>query len=175
MANGSVAAVAAALSCIGAFAVPAFLGAVAAATADTWATEFGVRWCKRPRSLSTPRAQPPGTSGAVSLPGTGAALAGALAVAAAGHWWLAGIDARGGLAVGLAGFGGSLVDSLLGAGPQAVYRCDQCGANPQVARHEGCPVAAKRVAGVPGLDNDAVNWIATGAGAVLAVVLSGLL
>ncbi|MGD8699143.1 MAG: DUF92 domain-containing protein [Gemmatimonadales bacterium] len=176
LANGSVAAVAAALSGIGgSLALTAFLGAVAAATADTWATEIGVRWGRRPRSLLTLQPQPPGTSGAVSLAGTGAALIGALAVGLAGHGWVAGIDGHAGLAVALAGFGGSLVDSLLGAGPQAEYRCGRCGASPQVASHEGCPVAAERIAGVPGLDNDAVNWIATGVGASLALLLSRLL
>ena len=175
LANGSVAAVAAALSGVGAIAVTAFLGAVAAATADTWATEIGVRWGRRPRSILTLQPRQPGASGAVSLPGTAAALAGALAVGLAGHWWLAGIDGRAGLAAALAGFGGALVDSLFGAGPQAVYRCDQCGASPQVARHDDCPIVAKRIAGVPGLDNDLVNWIATGTGATLAVLLSRLL
>jgi uncharacterized protein (TIGR00297 family) len=175
LANGSVAAVAAALSGFYALGMTAFLGAVAAATADTWATEIGVRWGRRPRSLLTLQPQPPGTSGAVSLPGTAAALAGALAVGIAGHWWLAAIDPLAGLAVASAGFAGSLVDSLLGAGPQAVYRCGQCGVSPQVARHDGCPFAAKRVAGLPGLDNDSVNWIATGTGAVLAALLNGLL
>lgn len=175
MANGSVAALAAVLSGLGAPAVTAFLGAIAAATADTWATEIGVRWGRRPRSLLTLRRQPPGTSGAVSLPGTVAALAGALAVGFAGLWWLAGIDGRAALAIAVAGFGGSLVDSLLGAGPQAVYSCGHCGATPQVARHDGCPVVAKRIAGVAGLDNDAVNWIATGTGAAVAVLVSGFL
>ncbi len=175
LANGSVAAAAAALSGFGAPATSAFLGAVAAATADTWATEIGVRRGRRPRSLLTLRAQPPGTSGAVSLPGTGAALAGALAVAVAGHWWLAGVDRRVALAVVLAGFGGSLVDSLLGASLQATYHCRTCGGTPQVAKHEGCTVLARRVDGVPGLDNDAVNWVATAVGASLAMFASGLL
>lgn len=175
LANGSVAAVAAALSSVSAVAVTAFLGAVAAATADTWATEIGVRWGRQPRSLLTLQPRPAGTSGAVSLPGTIAALAGALAVGLAGHWWLAEIGGRAAVAVALAGFGGSLVDSVLGAGPQAVYDCRQCGASPQVARHNGCPFVATRIAGVPGLDNDLVNWIATGTGAALAVFLSGLL
>lgn len=175
MANGSIAAAAAALFGFGTAAEVAFLGAVAAATADTWATEIGVRWGQRPRSLLTLQRQPPGTSGAVSLPGTAAALVGALAVGSAGSWWLVGLQGRDAIAVTLAGFIGSLIDSLLGAGPQAVYDCRVCGASPQVARHAGCPTKAARVRGVPGLDNDAVNWIATGSGAAAAVLLRSLI
>ena len=75
------------------------------------------------------------------------------------------------LAVAAAGFVGSAVDSVLGDRLQAVYRCPACGTSPEVARHDGCQVRALRVAGVPGLDNDAVNWITTFSGAVLALVL----
>ena len=78
-------------------------------------------------------------------------------------------------AVGIAGFVGSFVDSLLGAGAQAVYRCSACGASPEVARHDGCPKKAERVGGVPGLDNDAVNWLATLTGALVAASLLALL
>lgn len=175
LANGSIAAVAAVLSGLGAVASMAFLGALAAATADTWATEVGVRLGRRPRSLLTMQPRPPGTSGAVSWPGTAAALAGALAVGLAGHWWLAGLRRHDALVITIAGFAGSLIDSLLGAGPQAVYRCGRCGALPQVARHAGCPSKGERIRGVPGLDNDIVNWIATGTGAAVAVLLGGLL
>jgi uncharacterized protein (TIGR00297 family) len=177
MANGSIAAGAAVATALFDFetaAEVAFLGAVAAATADTWATEIGVRWGRRPRSLLTLQRQPPGTSGAVSLPGSAAALVGALAVGSAGAWWLVGLHGRDAVAVALAGFIGSLVDSLLGAGPQAVYDCRACGASPQVARHSGCETRASRVRGVPGLDNDVVNWVATGMGAAAALLLRGL-
>lgn len=174
LANGSVAAAAAAAWGSSAYAPAACLGAIAAATADTWATEIGIRWGKTPRSILTLRPQPPGASGAVSLFGTVAAMSGALAVGVAGFWLLAEIDAIGVTAVALGGFLGSVVDSLLGAGLQAVYSCPTCGASPQVARHEGCAVRAERVSGLPGLDNDAVNWVATGSGAAAAVLLSVL-
>lgn len=177
LANGSIAAAAATAAALFDFEIVAevaFLGAVAAATADTWATEIGVRWGRRPRSLLTLQRRPPGTSGAVSLPGTAAALLGALAVGLAGYWLLDGLQGRDAIVVTLAGFIGSLIDSLLGAGPQAVYDCRVCGTSPQVARHTGCPTRAARVRGVPGLDNDAVNWIATGTGAAAAVLLRGL-
>ncbi len=170
LANGSLAALAAGLTGASDLAILAFLGATATATADTWATEIGVRLGRTPRSILTLHPQAPGTSGAVSLPGTLASALGALAVAAAGRWLIEGVDGRAVASVAMAGLAGSIVDSLLGAGIQASYRCSTCGATPEVAAHGGCPVPAKRVAGLPGLDNDVVNWISTAAGAAAAVL-----
>ncbi len=170
LANGSVAALAACFHSLHPFADLALLGAVAAATADTWATEVGVRLGRRPRSILTLRRQPPGTSGAVSLPGTLGAAAGALAVAGAGGWLVPGLDAGALIAVALGGLAGSLADSVAGAGFQAVYRCPACGATPEVSRHSGCPERALRVSGLPGVDNDAVNLIATATGAAASVL-----
>ena len=170
VANGSVAAVAAALIPLHPAAVLGFLGALAAATADTWATEIGVRSGATPRSILTLEPQPPGTSGAISLPGTVGSAAGAFAVGSAGAWLLPGGDFRLALAVALAGLVGSLFDSALGAGLQAAYKCAECGMSPEVARHADCPAAAERVAGLPGLDNDAVNGLATLVGSFVCLV-----
>lgn len=172
LANGSVAALAAGLHSLGGWADLALLGAIAAATADTWATEVGVRLGRRPRSVLSLRRQPPGTSGAVSLPGTLGSAAGALAVAGAGRWLVGGLGDGALIAVALGGLAGSLADSIAGAGLQAVYRCSVCGAAPEVARHPGCPERAGRVAGIPGVDNDVVNLIATVTGAAVSVLVS---
>ena len=171
LANGSIAAVAAALMVWAPGAGVGFLGAVAAATADTWATEIGVRLGKTPRSILTLKRQPRGTSGAVSWPGTLGAASGSLAVAGAGYWLISGLAADGVVAVAAAGLLGSIFDSVLGAGLQARYRCPVCDAAPEVVRHAGCETRAERVTGIPGLDNDIVNLLATlvGAGAALSL------
>src|SRR5688500_8098628 len=83
LANGGVAAILAALSIpFGGSTLPylfaGFVGALAAATADTLATEIGVLSKARPRMLTTGRKVDAGTSGAVTLTGIGAAFAGAL-------------------------------------------------------------------------------------------------
>jgi uncharacterized protein (TIGR00297 family) len=170
LATGAVAALAATLPPYLGVEQLAFLGAVAAATADTWATEIGTRWGAQPRSILTFKRQPPGTSGAVSLVGTLGLAAGALAVGGAGAWLLAEGSAGTVVVVALAGFAGALFDSFLGAGLQATYRCAACGATSEVARHAGCAARARRIAGLPGLDNDAVNGLATLAGAVVAML-----
>ncbi len=55
----------------------AFVGAMATVTADTWATELGVLSKARPRLVTNGRPVEVGTSGAITLRGTFAAVAGA--------------------------------------------------------------------------------------------------
>jgi uncharacterized protein (TIGR00297 family) len=59
---------------------------LAAATADTWATELGGLWGKRAYTLCPVREVPPGTSGAVSVAGLLAALVGAALISGLGLW-----------------------------------------------------------------------------------------
>lgn len=68
--------------------VTAFAGAVAASTADTWATEVGLLAAAPPRLITTLREVPPGTSGGVTWLGTGAGIAGAGAISFAAFFWL---------------------------------------------------------------------------------------
>src|SRR5207244_11910581 len=56
-------------------------GSLAASAADTWATEVGTLARGEPRSILDWRRVPTGTSGGMSAPGTGAAIAGALFIA----------------------------------------------------------------------------------------------
>lgn len=88
-----------------------FAGAIAAATADTWATEIGLLSPSPPRLITTWQTAPPGQSGAISLVGTAGGVVGALLIAAVGSWWL---DASFGV-VWIAGTGAMMIDSLLGA------------------------------------------------------------
>jgi uncharacterized protein (TIGR00297 family) len=144
-ANGGIAALAAvAYASTGwppAFAVAA--GSIAAATADTWATEVG-RWTRAvPRLITTGRPVPPGTSGGVTVLGTAATVCGALLIAAVALV-LDRATMRHGTAwaiwIAVAGVSGSLFDSLLGATIEERVRW---------------------------LDNDAVNVAATAWGAAV--------
>lgn len=86
-------------------------GAIAAASADTLATEVGLLSPSPPRLIITGRPVPPGTSGAVSWLGTVAGVFGAMMIALGGLTFLD-VHATGIL---LAGVLGMAVDSVLGA------------------------------------------------------------
>ncbi len=149
-----------------------FLGAFAAATADTWGTEVGTLWRGRPRLITTLRRVPPGTSGAVSAVGTAGALAGALVVwlsawpFAAGRF--AGFDGgSAAAAVVLGGLAASLLDSLAGATIQARFLDPATGQETERAASAEGPHPLIR--GWAWMRNDQVNWLCTLSGAALAM------
>lgn len=124
----------------------AYAGSVATAAADTCSSEIGKAYGRRTYLITTLRPVAPGTEGAVSLEGTAAAVAGALAVGAIGvatglFAWPAAV------VVALAGFLGSLAESVLGT----------------VAERRGW------------LTNDLLNAANTAIGALLTVVIVRLL
>ena len=173
LANGGVAALAAVLLGVtgeARFGL-AMLGALAAANADTWATELGVLARSPPRLLTTLRRVPAGTSGAVSGLGMLAATAGAffvggVAALAGAPWaWVPGVVA--------AGVVGSLVDSLLGATVQDVRWCEACARETERRVHR-CGRDTRPLRGFAWLGNDTVNVLATLAGALLAFAAGGL-
>ncbi len=90
----------------------AFAAAFGAALADTLGTEVGTLWGRRPFSPLSLRRLPPGTPGAISLPGTAASAAGAALLAAAAL--ALGLVTRSGAAACAAGgFLGALAESAL--------------------------------------------------------------
>jgi len=163
IANGGVAAVAAVL---GSWAVAA--GALAAAAADTWATEGGAFSRLPPRLITTWAPVARGVSGGVSVLGTVGGVAGAVGMAVLARF-LAPVRPGPGVAlIAGAGIAGMLADSALGATIQGVYECAACGARWERG-DAACHEPLRRVRGWRWVDNDAVNLAATlvGAGAVL--------
>ena len=138
-----------------------FLAALAAANADTWATEIGSALGGRPWDLRTGRRALPGTSGAISLGGSLAALAGSALIGLlfAPGWTEWGI-------VAAAGWGGAWTDSLLGAWVQAQWR-DPKGAEQWSEKPQPKPPDR----GLRVVNNDLVNLLAT----LAAVCLVNLL
>jgi len=145
-ANGSVAAAAALLG-----AWPAFAGALAAAAADTWATEIGARSPTLPRLITTGAPVPRGASGGITPLGTAGGVLGA-AVMGVLAWVLGPHELRLAGMVAFAGVVGMFVDSLLGATVQGSF--------------EDEPVHPTR--GYAWLGNDGVNVATTLAGAGIA-------
>ena len=143
---------------------PAFLGAMAAANADTWATELGVLHPGAPRLITTWKTVEPGTSGGVSSTGTLASLAGAALIGVLGF-----LEAGSGLSLFLAvcagGLAGSLFDSLLGATVQAIYYCPKDEKETEQHPLHNCGTPTTHLRGWRRLDNDLVNFAATLIGA----------
>jgi uncharacterized protein (TIGR00297 family) len=152
-----------------------FAGALAAATADTWATEIGSRASQRPRSIISWRPVPAGTSGGVSWVGLLASASGALSIGAvmsiglSPRRWEDRPPMR---AIALGGFCGALADSVLGATVQELRFCLVCGEETEAPRHQ-CGMPTITVRGIPGFSNDVVNFVATLIGATVATLLAG--
>ena len=171
LANGGVFAVAALLAAAtgeSAWAAAA-LGGLAAATADTWATEVGTVTGGLPRSVVTFKPLPAGTSGGVTVPGTLASIAGAAFIAGMSYFIGVG-GASTGVFVG--GALGSLADSLIGATVQERRWCDGCSEATERRTHY-CGGATRVIGGVPGARNDFVNVVCTLVGAGVAAALTG--
>lgn len=154
-------------------------GALAAANADTWATELGVLSKSAPRLILNGKTVERGTSGGISLTGTLAALTGSalLGLLAALLWpgnslltallWILGVS--------LAGLLGSLIDSALGASLQAIYYCPTC--KKETERHPThlCGASTSQIRGLPWMNNDWVNTFCTLAGAAFSVLAALIL
>jgi len=161
----------------------AFLGVLATVNADTWATEIGVLSRRVPRLVTTLKPVEKGRSGGVTFLGSLASLAGALfiggcAVVLASVFDPGLLYAIGWqkvvLIAGLAGFLGSVVDSLLGATLQAQYYCGSC-KKPTEQRVHHCGTRTVLKTGFRIVDNDTVNLLASIVGGIFAALLFPLL
>ncbi|HST07875.1 MAG TPA: DUF92 domain-containing protein [Gemmatimonadaceae bacterium] len=170
LANGGVFAVAA----LGQLASPSPLwlalgaGAIAASTADTWATEIGTLSRAGPVSILSLKRVPAGTSGGVTALGNVAAAAGAAFIAAEATLasWPVPFAA-----VAVGGMAGALADSVLGATVQARRWCEACSASTERLVHT-CGARTTHAAGLEGFDNDVVNAVCSAVGALVALGMS---
>ncbi len=172
LANGGAGALAAVLHTAvpAPFWLPAFVGTLAAVTADTWATELGTLSHKPPRLITNGRTVPVGTSGGISLWGTAVSFGGGLFIGLAAGLLIRQNVLALSLVGGLAGLAGSLSDSLLGATVQQIYICDVCGQETEKKQHCGQPTHPLR--GWNWMSNDLVNLVSSVTGGLAAVLLS---
>lgn len=132
-----------------------FAVSIAAANADTWASEIGSVSRQSPRMITTWKKVEPGTSGAVTSLGTLAAFFGAFVIALAANFVWRDVSV---VAISMFGFFGSVVDTYIGAVWQASYRCTVCGIETEKRKH--CGKQTIRIKGQDWLNNDVVNWLA---------------
>ena len=159
----------------------AAVGALAAVTADTWATELGLLSPTPPRLITTGEPVPPGTNGGVTTLGllaaaTGAFLIGFVAgvLVLLGGTYMVLSPGRLSFVAGVSGFVGALVDSLLGATVQHTRWCPLCDEETERDIHT-CGTATHAHRGWPWLDNDTVNALASVTGSLMAVLLAFVL
>jgi uncharacterized protein (TIGR00297 family) len=170
LANGGVFGIAALVTVAGAGSTTwsaAGAGALAASTADTWATELGMLARQPPRSITSWRTVPPGTSGAVSAAGLAATLAGAGFIG--GLALILGWSGSVAMGALLGGVLGSLLDSLVGASVQERRRCPACDVATERRMHN-CGTVTEHVGGFRVIDNDVVNALATLGGAAIGAL-----
>lgn len=148
----------------------AYGGAIAAVNADTWATELGVLNPQPPRLITTGAQVERGASGGVSLLGSVAALAGGTFIGLCAMIWTPAWNIL--LAAALGGLAGSFFDSILGATIQAIYTCPNCQKETERYPLHSCGTPTKLLRGLPWLNNDLVNLLASIIGAVVAAVMS---
>lgn len=133
---------------------PLWLMAVsmAVSTADTWSSEYGIYRSGATYDILRLKPIPIGVSGGVSVAGTVAGLLGAASIALlVGLLTTEGLTFKGFALITLAGFGGMLFDSVLGAGAQARYR-DQNGILSDTES-----IGARLYSGRRYISNDGVN------------------
>jgi uncharacterized protein (TIGR00297 family) len=152
-----------------------FAATLAAVNADTWATELGVLNPTPPRMITDLNRQvEKGTSGGISLWGTGASLLGAAVIALpavllspAGT-----LNSNYFLLITAAGLAGSLFDSLLGATVQAMYYCPTDEKVTEKHPLHTCGTETVHIRGWKWLNNDWVNFACGAFGVLIALMLA---
>jgi uncharacterized protein (TIGR00297 family) len=150
----------------------AFMGALATATADTWATELGTLSTTAPRLITNGKPVAPGTSGGITPFGIAASSLGASSLGFL-FWAVKGFRkslAFTPLLALFSGMAGSCFDSALGATLQAMYTCPTCKTETEQHIHL-CGTRTEFLRGISWMNNDIVNFMATIIGSVVAIVL----
>jgi uncharacterized protein (TIGR00297 family) len=148
-----------------------FAASLAAVNADTWATELGVLNPTPPRMITNlSKRVEKGTSGGISLWGTGAALLGSslIALLAVLLSPSSGLNTYSFLLITAAGVLGSLFDSLLGATVQAMYYCPTDKKETEKHPLHTCGTETVHIRGWMWLNNDWVNFACGAVGTLIS-------
>ncbi len=149
-----------------------FAASLAAVNADTWATEFGVLNPTPPYLITDlKRRVEKGTSGGISLWGTGAALLGSSVIALLSVLLSPSntLNTNYFLLITAAGLAGSLFDSLLGATVQAMYYCPTDKKETEKHPFHTCGTETIHIRGWKWLNNDWINFACGAFGVVIAL------
>ncbi|WP_462412221.1 DUF92 domain-containing protein [Neobacillus sp. Marseille-QA0830] len=145
-----------------------FATSIASANSDTWASEIGSLSKREPIFIKTLKPVERGTSGAVSLLGSIAAMAGSLLIAVI-SFGLFEMNILVSLAIFIFGYIGNVVDTLIGAFYQQTYQCRVCGMTTE--KHTHCSQPTVKIKGMPFVDNDMVNFLSNFLASLAAIGL----
>lgn len=157
-----------------------FMGVMATVNADTWATEIGGMSKSIPRSIVSGKRVTAGTSGGITGLGLIASLLGGAFIGLAGGiFYQLGESHEVNTSIvilvllsTIAGLGGSLIDSWLGATLQVMFHCEVCGKT--IEKQEHCNQKARQIRGLRGMSNDVVNAGSSIIGGVICLAISTL-
>lgn len=162
---------------LGAYAYVAYLGAVSSVFADTAATEVGLLSKKYPRLITSLKKVPHGTPGGITGYGMVAQLISPASITLVllpifypnhGAPFMVNV-----LAMTLtSSIAGSMVDSMVGASIQGVYKCGKCSKVTESKIH--CGTKAVKLRGFSLVGNNLVNLTSALTGALVAVMLKFL-
>lgn len=146
-----------------------FAIAIAAANSDTWASEIGSLSKHPPIFIRTLKRIETGTSGAISLLGTIAAILGSLTIALLSYYFFQ-LSFSFVLIIFAFGFFGNVIDTILGAFFQVVYQCEICLAEVESLKH--CGTRTTIIKGHPIFNNDFVNFFSGLLAAIFGLMIS---
>lgn len=147
----------------------AFTGAILTATADTIATEIGLLSKSTPFLLLKPSKKcMKGESGGVTILGLTSSFISILIIGII-SMVLGIINTQYQIiAIIIGGYGGNLIDSIMGGTIQRIGKCTECGDITENSTHHNKKVTIIR--GNKNINNDVVNLIATIFGAMIATI-----
>ena len=145
----------------------AFIVSIAAATSDTWSSELGVLSKSDPIHLIGLKRCERGTSGAISLFGSMAGIAGSVFITVTADI-LFNLSLPTILMLSIFGFLGSIVDTLLGAILQVEYSCPVCSARTERKIH--CNKLTVKRKGVNWINNEVVNLSSVVISSMLCII-----
>jgi uncharacterized protein (TIGR00297 family) len=146
--------------------IVAFAVAISSANSDTWASEIGSLSRNNPIDIRTFTRIDKGTSGAISLLGSFAALAGSMMIAIFSFWFFE-FNLMDSIIIFIFGFIGNVIDTIIGAFYQQKFHCQSCGIETEKKVHCGQPTI--RIKGITYVDNDMVNFLSGFIAVLLAI------
>lgn len=131
-----------------------YLLAIAISTSDTWSTEFGTMFARNVYLITSFKKVEAGISGGISLIGTLGGVLGSIVIVLSSLFFVQ-LDLLQVFLILIFSLSGNLLDSLLGATLQVIYKCPVCGKLTEKKNH--CETITSYSKGIKFIDNDIVN------------------